>query len=471
MALGDVYSQQVFAPSQQLLQQQTAAAQSLPGLHQQGIAIRDQEIEQQRLNRPITPWQRAAMELASGGDPKVIAARLKAETGGAMGGVPVGPGVPPGMPPPSPNPAPGASLGAGQAQGSHIPSSVSQAIFGPPQSGGPQVSMPPAGPGYGVQGPQPLTNPDTMGMGGTPAQEQYRYGANGMDMTGMQRPMQGQLPMRSQMPQQSRGGMGGEDIYSGMNGRDFRDYMATVGPIHKANMSARESRDRLAEIRLMNEGRVENTREGNKGKKEVAEVRATVDREKMKSRELTDELNRRIKQGLLDEKVADNIADNQLGWAKLQEVKRQFLMSRSGDERLKAAKMLLEHSASLSSSIAKVDSTLWGRAGAANADIKKELSEWQVEADEAKEAAQKFIDEYQPSAEPNIVTGSEERKAKGATGPIAPRANPTGPRQNPPPAGATKTFKNKKTGATETTTQAMFDDAVRKKLIDPTEWE
>lgn len=464
MALGDIYSQQAFAPSQQLLQQQTQVAQSLPGLHQQGMAIREQEIEQARLNRPITPWQRAAMELASGGDPKVIAARLKAETGGAMGGQ----GAPSGMPPPSPNSAPGASLGAGPAQGSRIPPAVSQAIFGPPQSGGPNVSMPPSGPGYGVQMPQPMTDERTSGMGGTAAQNQYRSMVHD-DMTGMQRPAQGQLPQSAPRVQGGLGAGAGEDMYAGMNGRDFRDYMATVGPIHKANMSAREQRDRLAEIRLQNEGGLARVVEANKGKKEVAEVRATVDREKMKSRELIDELNRRIKEKLLDEKVADNIADNQLGWAKLQEVKRQFLMSRSGDERLKAAKMLLEHSASLSSSIAKVDSTLWGRAGAANADIKKELGEWKAEADEAKEAAQRFIDQYQAPSEPTVVTGSEERKPKGAASgaPITPRANPAGPRQ----PGATKTFKNKKTGATETTTQEQFDDAVKKGYINPAEWE
>jgi hypothetical protein len=466
MALSDIYGQRPFVPGEQGMQQIGQAFQAAPGLAMSRLQQQEAETQRDRLNRPVTPWQKDIMgkmagnrtgdpdweeavnELLNGGDPATIAAKLKAKkalVGGNMPATPVNGGT---TQQPSTS-----TMGASAMplQQSKIPASLSQAIFGAPEQS-PQMSMPPSGPGYGVQ----------MPMTGGQDRDAFYAQMTDMpipgDMTGMQRPAAGgSLPPGYGAERASGGRPGGllgvsggsspeprmSDTFGGMTGRDYNDYMDGMGKVR----SVRQQRDYLGEIALRNSGNVQVANVKADSAEKAAKYRIDAAKMMQDRSDVRAELDRRVREKGLSEAARHNLIAEQIAWAKIQEAKNQFRIARSENERLKAAQMLLQHSNALIGAKARVLGSDIGIMTYENDDIEQMIGEWEQEAKETVEAAQQYIDSQAGATKTTTVEGSSEKKSAGM-----------------------RTYKNK-AGQTKNATPAQMEEAIKKGWIKPGEWE
>lgn len=414
-----------------------------------------------RKNRPVTAWEKAIMRLMAGHDPKVVANDTRREL--AMtpddSAAPTQSNGTPGYTiqqpqPAAPQQAPVQNLGQNPPAQGYSASPTGRPVYTgplPTQQGAPVGISSATGPQVDAMfARQPL-----------PAARQFAADRNPpMPPTNQSMSMSG--------PAAQGGGLSDAEFNNMTQGMTHQDYEDYVAGMHGAGqMKVSKSQADLMELEK------EKTRralavEDKKGSTKLQVARMELDKEGIKQdrEDVRAELDRRIKKGLLDEKVADDIADNQLGWAKLQEAKRNFMMAHSQAERLKYAEIMYRHADNLASSSAKVDSSLFGRAGAANADIKSTINDQLKEAQETRDAADQFMKEYRanggkaPDESTSVSGGNTELKPRGGGG-------PRGGGQK----GATRTYKKKGSNVTIDATPQQFQEAVAAGKIEADEWE
>lgn len=391
MALSDVYSQVPFAPSQQLLQQQTEGARALPGLHQQGLQIQEQEAQAAAMKRPVTPWQKAIMRIMAGEDTAKVAADTKAEL--AAGGR----GAPQGAAPNGQGSLMGNVQGPTQpdlAAPSRIPPSVSGAVFGQeeynPSFNEAMSNL--GGPTSRNQPLEPMRRP-------LPAAASFAADRNA--------PPQGMAAQRYSGPM--KGGLQESDM-EGMTGRDYQQFVSTY-PSHRFFGS---NTDPYALERLRQAGRLELEGAKGKTKKDITEMRINAQTMHEQRADTRAELDRRVKEGILSETERHNLMSERINWAKLQEAKNRFRMARSDNERIQAARMLLQYSAALEGAKSRVISSNTGLFSYSNEDIDGMMDEWETDAEMTKKGAEEFLKSVQSKTQ---VTEGESTKTPNVVKP------------------------------------------------------
>lgn len=444
MALSDTYSQEVFAPSQQVLQQQTAAAQSLPRLHQQGLAIKEAETQQQRLNRPVTPWQKAIMRLMNGEDPAAVARDTRGELAGAGGPQNTAPGVQ------------GSLMGGVQApppaqMGYATTNGAAAGLLG--QAGS---TMGPMMPGVNVvrgQSAEDYHNAGGRVVGNRqplPAARQFA-----VDRIDARNAAAAQQAQSQPAPSQGLG----SDMYAGMDGRDFNSYIDAMGQARQSKYHASLS-DQLALQELRNKGSLAVANVGAGAKRDVAETNAEsrekvaglnrdFNREKLSSKEYADELNRRIKLKQLDENTAHHAAQIQLGYARIKELKERYSASRDQTERFEIAKLLQKEAASTRESFAKVESSLSGIVGMEQEDLRSDMRRKQEEIERTEREFKDEISRLKGASDTKKVTVAGER----ISAPIQ------------------RKYKRKSDGQTIDATPVEFERAIKDGKIKREDWE
>ncbi len=345
--LSAIYHNQPYAPAagtNQLMGQ---------GFSALGGAI-DQGRETARQNRPVTPWEKAVMRLMQGHDPKAVAADTKGELAGA------------GAPPP-----PGAPMGAA------------------PQGGAP------ASPG-GISGPMlgPEYQPDTPAVDAAPqmpAAPQNRRPLPAAAAYASER-TQGMAPQG----QQGLGDLSFDS--SNMTHRDYNDYVDAMSKVRTQKL-ARSQTDLMEIERLRAQNRLDVEDKKGNTKKEVEGMRNDFRNKNLTSLDKHRELTRRMREKELDEKTANDVAEIDLGYAKIQERHDQFEKSYGQKDRLAFAKMLVDLAKGLDANFARVQASLTGLAGMPNADLVADLESKRKEVEEAKAAAQAEIEKQRKEEE------------------------------------------------------------------------
>lgn len=415
MALKDVYSQQAFAPSQQLFQQQSQSAMRLPGLEAQGFANAEAKAQQQQMNRPVTPWQKAIMRLMAGEDPARVAADTKGELGGAPGSAgsesysgPTGGGGMPQMPQMPQQGQMPQYMPEGNMVGA-MPQRIASANyqFSPSYNSVPATAAP----------------VNTIDMGGSPT---ALGGPQTREVSQNRRPLpaaQSFAMERNAPPSQGLSnvntwrGKGGlqEGDFNDMTGRDYNQFVDSMGKA--GQMRYQKSYSDMMAIEQERTRRaldVEDKR--SKSRKEVAEIRRDMDKEKLTAKEYADELSRRIKGKELDEKTAHHIAEINLGYARINELRERFSMARDQTDRLELAKLLVKDANEQEDNFAKVESSLTGLVGMNQMDIKADVARRKTEIAAARKLADEEIKRQKnaaPSGGKVETSGEKEKKPAG----------------------------------------------------------
>jgi hypothetical protein len=213
----------------------------VPGIFDRYEAAKSRAEESARNSRPVTPWEKAAARLLAGHDPKAVAADTKAALAGQ------------------------APMNLGQGGMNAQPNMT------PPMAQMPQVTS---------SGGTRMTNQPGMGFDNIPPRT----------------PMQMQPPQMAQGQRQPSIGSPaqGEDIFNGMDHRDWQDYIGAMEKGHAAQYN-KAQRDYLEEQRLRNQGNldVQNARNVggvdkqetvNKGTEAVANVKASSAHERIQQK-------------------------------------------------------------------------------------------------------------------------------------------------------------------------------------------
>lgn len=452
MALSDVYGKRGWAPSQDLLQQQTAGAASLPGLHQQGMAIKEAETEQGRLNRPVTPWQKAIMRIMAGEDPAVVAGDTKAELGGGAAG-------PSGAPPGGQIGAPGGVPTQGAPSPGYATSSGAAGILGgmsdaPVRNLG-QGNLPPS---YG---------PATPGQAAaqmpqvTVTREQPPVEPNRVPLNASRSFLMDRNPLPQERPAeriavdnggggwQGRGGIS-DATFDGMNGRDYRDYVAGM---HQAQ-GVKQQRDYMAIERERTRRALGVEDKRGASRKEVADIKADVDYRRMALSDKARTLERLIKEKALDERTAHHISQIEVAYARIQELEKQFNSAYGQKDRLEKAKILAGMLNTETKAFSQVEAALSGIVALKQEGLASDMRNKK----EDMEALKVRVEEELRNAE----ASEKEAKKAASVKKSAPKTAPV---------GGTRQYKRKGNGQTINATPEQFEQAVTSGRIKREEWE
>lgn len=324
--------------------------------------------ESNRNNRDVTPWEKAAARLLAGHDPKAVAADTKAELAGQPAGIS------------------GAAPQMAQIQTS--PGSLAM----PAQMGGGRMGM---------------------GAMGQPAQPAVP-------------PTYNQVPVNSlgggpQQPQGMQGGqpaVNSDDMFKGMNHRDWGEY---ISALEKGKL-AQNNRDYLAEIAARGAQEQKTQEVRNSGNESTAKIKAGATINGQNLRADAQELDRRVKEKSLDERTAHNIANIQLGYAKLKMMSENLDKSLGTKDKLEGAKILQRHADALQKDAEGLEASLTGLAGGMNVDVKAHAAEIRAAAVEAMGRADQIIkkNEADTAAKAATVHQTKTTQPAGAQSPKKP---------------------------------------------------